>query len=448
MVEGRLRRTVNLGLVGLLLVVGVTSFERARALEYDFSHFYLDARYVWEHGALNPDVRAFTRDPSARQLLFYLPAVPVVLAPLTALGLLPAALAWAALQVASLGYVLRVLRRWTTERAFLLAVIVSLPAIWDAARFNQLSFLILALLVAAATALDRQRCIRAGTLLGVAGAVKLLPVIFVPWLLLTRRYVAAAGFVLAALALALVPPLVAFGAERTWVYHSDWWAYNVQGASAGGLLNRDAPEHFADHRNESIAQVLARWTWPDHPWRAPWQPFALSSGVVQQVSRAVALLLFLLLLAATCASKAISPISAVKGDGGFDSALRPEGESSRSRPVRADFAAYCIALAVLSPLLRTYYFVWALPAVVLLAACAVGESRRARRLGVAGLLVWTAGMVAWIWPLPRLLGVHLFMLIGLAALTLLARQPEYGDLEGSPASAVRSRQRPGRLPDG
>jgi alpha-1,2-mannosyltransferase len=406
MAEGRLRRAVNLGLVGLLLAVGVTSFERARTLEYDFSHFYLDARYVWEHGALNPDVRAFTREPGARQLLFYLPAVPVVLAPLTAFGLQPAALAWAALQVASLGFVLRALRRWMTDRAFLVAVVVALPAIWDAARFNQLSFPILALLVAAVVALERRRCFEAGALLGLAAVIKLLPVIFVPWLLLTRRYVAAVGFVLAALVLALVPPLVAFGAEQTRAYHADWWAYNAQGASAGGLLNRDAPEHFIDHRNESISQVLARWTWPDHPWRAPWQPLALSATAVQQVSRGGALLLLLLLLTFTHGSRALT---------------------STGR-LRAEFAAYCIALAVLSPLLRTYYFVWSLPALVLLAACAVETSRNARRLGLLGLLVWTGGMVAWIWPLPRLLGVHLFMLIALTMLTLLASRRERSDL--------------------
>ena len=59
----------GLGLA-LLLSVGVFSFIRAVRLDFDFHHFYPDARYVWEHGALNPHMAA-DPDVTPRRLPFY-----------------------------------------------------------------------------------------------------------------------------------------------------------------------------------------------------------------------------------------------------------------------------------------------------------------------------------------------------------------------------------------
>jgi hypothetical protein len=75
-------------------------------------------------------------------------------------------------------------------------------------------------------------------------------------------------------------------------------------------------------------------------------------------------------------------------------------------------------MLVFSPLLRQYYLVWALPALVLCVRAAVGIARVARTAGRIGVAVWLAGMVAWLWPEPRSYGAHLVMLIVLATLVL------------------------------
>ena len=402
-------RLLNLGLVLLLVVLGGMSLHRAARGRFDFHHFYLDARYVWEHGELNPDLSPVIPNhphaDSVRQLPFYLPVVALTLSPITALGRVPAAIVWAAAQVAALGYSLRVLRRWATENntspgasvAFALAILLALPALIEAAKFNQFSYFVLALVLGASSALDRRRPLTAGALLGVAAVLKLLPAIFLPWLLLKRRWSAAASFVVASVAFTALPPLAVFGPHRSLEYHQQWWEHNVRGDSAGGLLKTDLPDHFIDWRNQSIVQVLARLTWPEHPFAVPWRPLQLDRRACTGLAYVVSGGLLLALLLAT---------------------RRPWPQLSISR-CRAEMAVYAIGMLVFSPLLRQYYLVWAIPGLVLLARVAADEgSRRARRLGLLGLGVWTVGMLAWMWPSARIVGAHLVMLIVLSVLLL------------------------------
>ncbi len=407
-------RVVNWGLVALLVGVGVLSFDRASRGRFDFHHFYADARYVWEHGALNPDVPRYTRAEEDRQLLFYLPVVPLGLAPLTAFGQTPAALLWSAAQVAALGYSLRVLRRWTAPAgepapwSFALAVALALPALINTAQFNQLSYFVLALVLAGTCALDKDRPWAAGAAFAAAAVLKLLPVVVLPWLMLKRRWSAVAAFVATGVLVALLPPLVAFGPQRALEYHRQWWQINVRGDSAGGLLNMELPEHFIDHRNQSISQVLARWTWPQHRFAAAWQPVQLSPRNSERLAWGIAVLLAGGLLWAT---------------------RRPWQQLSDARR-HAELAAYALGMLVFSPLLRQYYLVWALPALVLLAktarTTAPAPAGAAPRLARAGLGVWVVGMLAWAWPPPRLLGAHLLMLVAMGFFLLWATRVPAG----------------------
>jgi alpha-1,2-mannosyltransferase len=442
----RSQRVVNLGLIALLVGVGVVSFERTRPdasgqLKFDFSHFYLDASYVWEHGALPP---LSTQDEGeARRLPFYLPIVPLVLAPLTAGGPSAAGLFWAAAQVAALGYSLRVLRRWTARAAGALAdhgvavmglaVVLALPAVYDAAKFNQLSFFVLALVLAGSATLEKGHSWRGGAFLGAAAVLKLLPAIFLIWLLLKRRWTASAGFLAAAVVLAVTPCLLVFGPARTVAYHREWWTCNVGGDAVRGLVNPVLREHFIDHRNESIAQVIARLTWAEHPYRTAWQPLHWDAQTGQYVAYAVAGGLLLALAWST----------------------RRPWPSWRSLSIvqlRTEAATYAMAMLALSPLVRTYYLVWALPGLVLMARAALGGGTGAtvdrtpatagggavRYIGRAGLLVWTAGMAVWMWPTARLVGVHLVMLIVLAVVLLrMTRQQAEPGLSGSDLRSLR-----------
>jgi hypothetical protein len=413
-------RLLNLGLIVLLLGVGLLSFERAARGRYDFHHFYLDARFVWEHRALNEDFSGPLPD-GRRQLPFYLPAVALALSPVTAFGRLPAALIWAAAQVAALGYGLGVLRRWFAEETapppasagLLVALLLALPALVEAGKFNQLSYFVLALVLGGVRALDRARPLTAGALFGAAAVLKLLPGVFLLWLLLKRRWRAAGAMVAAALVFAVIPPLAVFGPQRTVAYHRQWWDYNVGRGWAAGMPESDweaesttahapLPAHFLDHRNQSIAQVLARLTQPDHPFAAPFQPLQLDPTASAWLARGLNVLLLVGLVWGT----------------------RRTWEALPNHRRHAEAAVYAIGMLVFSPLLRQYYLVWAVPGLVLLARAAAGSGADAmaagRRCGRIGLLVWAVGLLAWIWPLPRVFGAHLVMLIAMGILLLYA----------------------------
>jgi alpha-1,2-mannosyltransferase len=416
---------LGLGLICLLAGVGYLSFERGNRALFDFRHFYLDARYVWEHGELNPNLDEQVPPDERRQLPFYLPAVPLALSPLTAFGRGTCAAAWALGQMAALGFSLYVLWQWCrrdTARApaagaFGVALLLAIPAFLEAAKFNQLSYFVLALILGAMAALDRERPRTAGALLGVAAVLKLLPGIFLIWLLLKRRWSAAVTFVVVALAVALGPPLAVFGPQKTAEYHRQWWVYNAQGNAAQGLLKADLAEHFIDRRNQSIAQVLARLTWSEHPYAAPTQLVHLDPQTCARLAYGITAILLAALLWVT----------------------RRPWDVLTVRRRHAEAAVYAIGMLVFSPLLRQYYLVWAIPALVLLARIAVDNRTvlpgvPSQRLGQISMAIWALGMAAWAWRIARVLGAHLLMLIIVGVLLLWATNE----------SPVRPRVRPDR----
>lgn len=398
----------RVGLPVLLAAVGVISFVRAVRLDYDFHHFYRDGRYVWEHGRLNPDLDGPDR-LARRQLRFYLPVVPLLLAPLTSGGLWPTAAVWCLAQVGCVAYSLRVLRRWgaTSEPeagsrwVLALATLLALPAVYEAARFNQLSFFVLALVLAALSALGAGRPVRAGVWLGLATVLKLLPGLLVVWLLLKRQWTALGVCLLVTSALAFGPTLLIFGPRQTADYHRQWWHDNVGNVAVRGLTDPALRSHFIDHRNQSLAAVVARLCWPEHPAALPYQPLELSEAGCRRVAWVLTLALSAGLIWLT---RRRLPAT---GEGG-----------RRIQRLRSEGAAYLIAMVVFSPLLRTYYYIWALPALVLLVRAlrvnAAGERGPAR----VGIAVWLAGMLGWLSDTLRAGGVHLVMLIVLGAIVL------------------------------
>ncbi len=390
-------RSFLLVLTLTLLSCGTASLIQALKLDYDFKHFYRDAVYVWQHHALNPDRHGPDR-AQRRQLGFYLPAVPALLAPLGALAPVPAAIVWSATQTASLLVALLLLRRMVGPAAAALATILALPAAYEAARFNQLSLVLLAMLLAATTALERRRDVRAGVLIATAGVMKLLPLLLAWVLLVARRWRALAAFAASCAILIVVPPLLLFGPQRTWEYHHQWWHDNVEGAPAAGMTDPQLREHFIDHRNQSIPAVVARLTWPGHPYRAPFQPLRLSAQAARTLGR---------VLHAVAALAALGAMLWL----------------ARRSSLQVCMAFAMVAMTALAPLLRTYYLIWALPALALLAADSSSARTATRRAAGAGLIIWLAGMIGWISPSLRSLGVHLWMLIALGVcLCLTARQ--------------------------
>lgn len=418
----RRRITPELVISALLLVmVAVVSFTQAAKLDFDFKHFYLDAAYTWQHGELNPNVTEGEPD-DRRQLPFYLPTVTVLLAPLGALSPTTAAAVWTMLQILTLGYVLRVLHRWLgagdARMTFVLLCVIGAPAIYEAARFNQLSFLVLALILGALRALERDRPFNAGTLLGLATVLKLLPAIFAIWLLLKRRFAAFGVLCGTVLVIALIPPITAFGPRAAFDAHKQWWNYNIHGAAGAGMTDPALREHFIDHRNQSIPAVIARICWPEHPHRTKLQLAAFDQRTCRRLAGAIAIALFATLLWHARRSWKVPREQENSGERLRQSAFT----------LRRETALFLLAMLVFSPLLRTYYLVWALPALALFASLAADTvATRTRRLARFGLLVWLIGMLAWVSPTARAYGVHLVMLLLMCGSLVRLREPLRSD---------------------
>lgn len=417
MSEQRRRQWLWLSLLAVVLVTAAAfSAGRSLRMRFDFSHFYLDAAYVWQHGELNPDLDGPDRD-ARRQLPFYLPVVSLALSPLAAGGPVIAALLWSAAQVFCLFYCLRVLARWyggdwrNAPWALIAAVALALPAIINAAQFNQLTFIVLALVLAGVDRAERGRSAAGGALLAAAAVLKLLPAIFALWLVLRRDWRGAAAFAAAAVVLIVAPPLAVFGPQRTAEYHRQWWVHNVQGASLRGMVAEDLEEHFVDRRNQSIDSVLARLLWPEHPYRTADWTVGLSAEACVRLGWAIKLVIVAGLIAAVLRS-------------GRAAGLERRGVGAE---------LMLLGMLVLSPLLRQYYLLWALPALAALCSLAGSADVRARLTGRAGVAVWLAGMILWTWPAARLAGAHLLMLLAMGVLLAAATWSASGRGDAAPA---------------
>lgn len=150
---------------------------------------------IYRAGALtllqgDPLYDPLTTEPSwAQPLPFaYPPAAAALFVPLV---LVPAQLGWgviAALSTLALGGVLRVLG--TRALPVVLLAMLALEPVWRTLALGQLNLLLMALVVLDVLALKGSRF--SGGLIGLAAAVKLTPLIFVPYLLLTGRRADAA----------------------------------------------------------------------------------------------------------------------------------------------------------------------------------------------------------------------------------------------------------------
>jgi hypothetical protein len=235
---------------------------------------------------------------------------------------------------------------------------------------------------------------------------KLLPGIFAIWLILKRQWAAVAAWVVTVLVVALLPSLVVFGPRGTLEYHRQWWDFNVRGAAARGMIDAHLRSHFIDHRNQSISAVVARLCWSEHPRAAKFQPLKLDERACRRVSQGLAIVLAIGLVWMT--RRAAPSFQRQNTSDGVD--------GNRGR---IEAAVYLLAMLVFSPLLRTYYLVWALPGLALLTCHALDDrARLSQRLGQIGLALWLVGMLAWLSDSARASGVHLIMLIALGAVLL------------------------------
>jgi hypothetical protein len=253
----------------------------------------------------------------------------------------------------------------------------------DTVSFGQINVLLVALVFADARLL-RTGNRSAGVLIGLAAAVKLTPAMFIGYLLLTRRWRAAATAAGTAAGATLLAAVVAPAASRLFWTEALWDTERI------GSLSYVS--------NQSLMGVLARLD-PDPP-RGAW----------------------LLLVAATVAVWAVRAhrIPAAHND-------------------LAGFALTAVAGCLISPITWVHHLVWLIPALVIVFDTGLASTgpRRRRLLAAGGIAyVVLCSSVVWLWydgagDVIGFLGSSFYVWI---ALTLLLTMPTAG---------IHSRQRIG-----
>jgi alpha-1,2-mannosyltransferase len=224
---------------------------------------YYGATRTWLHGG---DLYGYLEHGRDRDYGFtYPPFGALVMTPVAVLPFPVAKVVFDALTVVSTVIVLRLV---VAQDALVLAGALILTLVFDPWRttfnYGQINMILLALVTVDLLALvDRRRS--AGVLIGLAAAVKLVPLIFIAYLLLTRRVRAAAVAVASFAGATLLMVALAPGASRTF-WTSALWQSNRVGdpaylgnQSLYGLVSRFGlgPVGFA----ALALAAVAGWAW-------------------------------------------------------------------------------------------------------------------------------------------------------------------------------------------
>lgn len=202
---------------------------------------------------------SYVADQLRVRLPFIYPPIAAVLAiPFTLLPTSTAKFVWTLISVVLLVAVVRLyfaplLDRFRTRRVALVVAVLAmagLSPVVDNLRFGQLGIILMACCVF--DCVDAPRRWPRGVLIGLAAAVKLVPAIFIPYLVLTRRLRAAAVASATFFALTLIGFVVTPSDSST------FWAHRV--------FEPTSPTFFS---NQSLEGLLQRAI---GPWRLVWLP--------------------------------------------------------------------------------------------------------------------------------------------------------------------------------
>jgi alpha-1,2-mannosyltransferase len=276
---GRVRPAVvaQAVLVGVAVVIYVLVLTQGGLHYQDFGVYLAAARDIL-HG--QPLYSAFLHHPfpdaTLRPAYIYPPSFALLVAPLGPLPDGVAAAVWMAIEQASLAVAVLLVVRWLRPTrwavvALLFATLTFYP-LWVDVVQGQANLLVLLLVTVGIVGVLRGRP-AFGAAIGAAAALKLTPLILVAWLLLDRRFRAAAFVLGGFAALTGVGFLLRF--QDTLAYFGQ-----VLPALAGGT---------AFYGNQSLAGVLDR-TVGSNPYTQPW--IVLSWGAVLLIAVAAILTLW------------------------------------------------------------------------------------------------------------------------------------------------------------
>lgn len=245
MPQGRFLRVAAGGVIVLALVLLFTS--RLQRKMRDFEVY-------WTAGERALAAETLYRESDGHYRFKYLPAFALLVAPLALMPLAAAKAVWFALSVGALFLLLYVSAREVPEPALprswlIAATVVALAKFYSHELvLGQANLLFTALVVIALAALLRTRDGVAGAWSGAAVVIKPYAVLLIPYLLLVRRFRAAA-VASTMTALVIAAPVVRYGIVGTLQLYVDWWR-TVPESTASTLTNPDSV---------SIAAMFAKW---------------------------------------------------------------------------------------------------------------------------------------------------------------------------------------------
>jgi len=384
----RAGRGLRWGLGVLAAAVGALAVVHAMAEGTDFDGFHRAGEVVLGSGRLS----------TARDVSRYPPTFQMLHVPLATLPLGAAALAWYLISLAALAALPRQIERLGggAPSAQRLPWIAAAPFLVDNLLLGQSGPVLLYLSARAVADARSGRRLAAGCLLGLATAFKVLPglLLLVPWVLdggddrvgpLRARLTTLAGWLASLVVLGAALSLLV-GADEAWRGTTEWVAHVREEQTPWGLVEHDRSLRY---NNQGVAVTLAR-TLGDLGGHVPDGATPLAEWSLSTVWTLSGVVLVLAVAGLALAA-------------------------ARARRVPADeawpglFAMTALVSLVASPLVWTHYFLWVLPALVVL--------RRQPSLVATVGAIMAAGLAS---PAARGLGLHMACTLGL--LMLVARE--------------------------
>jgi hypothetical protein len=160
----------------------------------------------------------------------------------------------------------RMLVGWTSENddsavarrhATLAAGLLAMPLVLDGMQLGSFHVLMIWLMLLGLDRACRGQSVSGGILLGSAAWLKLLPMLGIGYLVLHRKWKAAAIALTTVVALEVGLSLAAFGPVGAWREHVSWWQQGAQG-TADRQLTADRPVDEDRLTNQSVAITLRR----------------------------------------------------------------------------------------------------------------------------------------------------------------------------------------------
>lgn len=240
------------------------------------------------------------------------------------------------------------------------AFAVGVPFAVDIYMLGQLNLTLLAVMLLAFLALEKERPVAAGTLFAIAAAAKAFPLSAIGYLV-WRRHWAAAASMLGALALILVVlPAPIRGFERNWRELCIWTDNMLLHNTGDALANQ--PDRAYRYGNQTLMSVVHRLTRPLPVGKE--RDGNLTVNFISISSRA-SFVIFFVISGAMCLA--------------FVTAM-PARARRTPQTNALEYAIVLLMIVIFSPKAGSYYYCWTIPGFTLVTAEAIrapaGSSRR------------------------------------------------------------------------